>query len=196
MTENQIVAAAQSGDRDAELQLIVKYGKLVHKLAWKYSHSIPSLTHEDLTQEGNIGLLKAIRTYDPTKGAKFLTWAYHQVRGAITACNRSSQRQVKYPLSLENCPRAYYVPDPTQNFEAKDDIPEDLAEMLIESCCGGFETRRAKVVIDRFGLFGQTELRNCETAAKYNTSKFAVNTHVYAFKKKAAEKFPFLEMYL
>lgn len=196
MTESQLITAAQSGDRQAEVQLIIKYGKLIHKLAWKYARSASSLTHEDLTQEGNIGLLKAIRTYDAEKGAKFMTWAYHQIRGAITACTRSNKHHVKYPVSLENCPRAYQVADPSQEFVVKDDIPEDIAEVLIESCCGGFETRRAKIVIDRFGLFGQVELRNCETAAKYNVSKFAVNTHVYAFKKKAAEEFPYLSIFV
>lgn len=196
MTEDQLIAAAQSGDRDAELRLIVNYERLVHKLAWKHSYLLSSYTHDDLTQEGTIGLLKAIRTYDSTKGTKFLTWAYYQVRGAISACNRASQRQPIYSLPLENCPGAYLVSDPTQTLKIKDEIPNDVVETLIDSCCGGFKTRRAEVVIDRFGLFGRTELRNCEAAAKYNISKFAVNTHVYAFKKKAAKEFPFLETYL
>lgn len=195
-TENQIIAAAQAGDRRSERAILVKYERLVHKLAWKYSFTAPSFTHDDLIQEGNIGLLNAMRSFDPDRGAKFMTWAYYHIRGALTSCGRSDQRQPKYPQSLEDCPRAYNIVDPTQDIDVKDDLPENIARTLIESCCGGMETKRAKVVIDRFGLFGNKELRNCETAEKYNITKYAVNTHVYAFKKKAAEKFPFLEAYV
>lgn len=191
--ENLIIAKAQGGCRRSQTQLIRKYERLVHKLARKYAFTAVSHTHDDLAQEGFIGLLQAVRTYDTSKGAKFMTWAYYHIRGTITSCGRSDRRQPKYPYSLEDCPRAYNIEDPTQEAKVTEDVPKDLVKTLIEECCGGMNTKRAKVVIDRFGLFGKSELRNCECAAKYNITKYAVNTHVYAFKKKAAQKFPELE---
>jgi RNA polymerase sigma factor (sigma-70 family) len=196
LPENQIVALAQSGNRRAEKIILEKYERLVHKLAWKYAFMVPSYTHEDFVQEGNIGLVNAIRSFNDDRGAKFMTWAYYHIRGALTSCGKSDKRQPKYPLTLEDCPRAYNFEDPTQDIEVKDDLPENLAMMLISSCCGGFNTKRAKVVIDRFGLFGNKELRNCETAEKYGITKYAVNTHVYAFKKKAAQKFAHLKEFV
>lgn len=196
LAENQLVASAQRGDRRAERMLLKKYERLVHKLAWKYSFSAPSFTHDDMIQEGSIGLLSAIRSFDPDRGAKFMTWAYYHIRGALTSCGRSDQRQPKYPHSLEDCPRAYNIEDPAQDIEVRDTIPSSIVRTLVESCCGGLDTKRARIVIDRFGLFGERELRNCECAEKYSITKYAVNTHVYTFKRRAAEKFPHLQAFV
>jgi RNA polymerase sporulation-specific sigma factor len=194
--ENQLIAKAQEGCSRSQTQIIRKYERLVHKLARKYAFTAQAHTHEDLTQEGFIGLLNAMRSYDTTKGAKFMTWAYYHVRGSITSCGRSDRRQPKYPYSLEDCPRAYNIEDPTQELQVKEDVPTGLVRKIVEECCGGLHTKRAQVVMDRFGLFGNKELRNCECAEKYNITKYAVNTHVYAFKKKAIQKYPELEAYV
>jgi RNA polymerase sigma factor (sigma-70 family) len=194
--EVQLIKEAQSGCKRSQLAIIKQYERLVHKLARKYAFTAVSHSHDDLAQEGFIGLLQAVRTYDPSRGAKFMTWAYYHVRGTITACGRSDRRQPKYPLSLEDCQRAYNIEDPTQEIILKEDMPEGLVLSLLESCCGGLNTKRAQVVIDRFGLFGNEELRNCEAAEKYGITKYAVNTHVYAFKRKAAQKFPYLKVFV
>ena len=196
ITENQLIAQAQQGDRKAQLLVLKQYERLVHKLARKFAFTAASSTHDDLVQEGNIGLLNAMRTFDPLQGTKFITWAYYHIRGSITSSGRSDRRQPKYPHSLEDCQRAYNVEDPTQEVIVKEDIPTDLVRYVIAECCGGLETKRANVVMDRFGLFGKRELRNCECAEKYNITKYAVNTHVYAFKKKAADRFPELAAYV
>lgn len=194
--ENQLIAQAQAGDRRAERAVLKKYERLVHKLAWKYGFTAASHTHEDLTQEGYIGLLSAIKSYDPTRGAKFMTWAYYHVRGAITSCGRSDRAQPKYPYSLEDCPRAYNIEDPSQEIEVRMDVSPAVVRKVVEDSCGGMHTKRARIVIDRFGLFGNKELRNCECAAKYGMTKYAVNAHVYAMKKRAAQKFPELEAFV
>lgn len=194
--ENMTIAKAQGGCRQSQTQIIQKYERLVHKLARKYAFTAQSHVHDDLTQEGFIGLLNAVRSYDTSKGAKFMTWAYYHIRGSITACGRVDRKQPKYPYSLEDCARAYNVEDPSQTITVKTDVPDGLIRKVVEECCGGLSTKRAQIVIDRFGLFGKKELRNCECAAKYNITKYAVNTHVYAFKKKAALRFPELEAYV
>ena len=97
------------------------------------------------------------------------------------------------PYSLEDCPRAYNLEDLTQNPDVKMDIAESTVLKVIADSCGGLYTKRARVVIDRFGLFGNKELRNCECVTKYGMTKYAVNAHVYAMKKKAAQKFPELK---
>lgn len=195
-TENQLILKAQQGCKKSQLQLLMQYERLVHKLARKYSFTAPSCTHDDLAQEGRIGLINAIKTYDCERGASFMTWAYYQIRGCITSCGRIDRKQPAYPKSLEDCQRAYNVADPAQDYQVKEDLPDGLIKTLLEDCCGGLHTKRAKIVIDRFGLFGNPELRNCEAAEKYGITKYAVNTHVYSFKRKAAMKFPYLSVYI
>lgn len=174
------------------MQILAQYERLCHKLARKFAFVANNQDHNDLVQEGRIGLLNAIETYDPKYGAKFFTWAYYQVRAHIVGSGRSDRKQPKYPHSIEDCPRAYNVEDPSQEVVVKDDIPHQVIIDIIEQCCGGFNSKRANIVMDRFGLFGRKQLRNSECAEKYGLTKYAVNSHTYAMKKHVREKFPHL----
>jgi RNA polymerase sporulation-specific sigma factor len=180
----QLLAA---GDRTA---LLHKYERLIHKLARKFAFTAPNADHDDLVQEGRIGILKAIETYDESYGAGFMTWAYYHVRGAICGSGRSDRRQPRFPLSVEDADRRYNLEDESQEIEVRDDLATDLVRKVIAECCGGLHTKRASIVMDRYGLLGRKELRNKECAAKYGLTKFAVNSHTYSFKLKAREKFP------
>lgn len=125
-----------------------------------------------------------------------MTWAYYHVRGRIASAGKSDRKQPKFPRSIEDCPRAYNVEDPTQNPVVKDDLPANLALKLIEECCGGLHTKRAQIVMDRYGLLGNPELRNCECAKKYGLTKYAINSHTYQFKKKVRARFPELASFV
>ena len=194
--EYELIAKAQNGDQTAVEAMLIKYERLCHKLARKFAFTAPSFQHEDLVQEGRIALMEAIKTYETGHGAVFLTWAYYHVRGRIAGAGKSDRKQPKFPRSIEDCPRAYNVEDPTQTIEVKDDLPRGLALKLIEECCGGLHTKRAKIVMDRYGLFGQPELRNCECAEKYGLTKYAINSHTYQFKRKVRARFPELSKYV
>lgn len=69
-----------------QTQLLEKYTPLVHKIAGGFTHKRPSvLDYDDLVQAGRVGLLDAIKKFDPDneKGAQFQTYATFRVRGAI-----------------------------------------------------------------------------------------------------------------
>lgn len=194
--EYELIARAKRGDEKAKAAIVLKYDRLCHKLARKFAFTAPSFQHEDLVQEGRIAVLKAIDSYETGKGTVFLTWCFYHVRGSVASAGRHDRKQPKYPKSIEDCPRAYNVEDPTQIPVVKDDLPRHLATKLIKECCGGFHTKRAKVVIDRYGLFGNPELRNCECAEKYGMTKYAVNSHTLQFKNKVRKKFPELAEFI
>lgn len=187
----QVVKSAQSGDQKAKTRILLQYENLCHKLSRKFAFTAPNHDHDDLFQEAQIGLLRAIETFDVDAGASFMTWAFYQVRGAVASAGKTDRKQPKYPLSIESSVRAYNVEYDNEP-EIRDDLPTGLALRLIEECAGGIGTKRAKIVIDRFGLFGFTPLRNCEVCAKYGISKNAVVSHTYNFKKKVRERFPHL----
>ena len=194
--ELELIAQAQAGDERAKVIIIDKYMRLCHKLARKFAFTASSFNHDDLVQEGIIGLLQALKTYRSDRGAVFMTWAYYHVRGSIAGAGRSDRRQPRYPKSVEDCPRAYNVEDPTQRIVVKEELPPTLVEKLIKECAGGFHTKRAKVVLDRFGLLGRDQLRNCEAAEKYGITKYAVNSHTSSFKRRVREKFPELAHFI
>ena len=187
--ELQLIAEAQAGSKSALACMLKKYELLCHKLARKFGFTSPNADHDDLFQEAQIGLMSAVGSYDKTKNASFMTWAFYAVRGAIVSSGKTDRKQPRYPVSLETSQRAYNVED-DRVYTVKDDLPENLVHRLIEDCCGGFHTKRAKIICDRYGLLGNEELRNCETAEKYGISKNAVVSHTYNFKKKVRAKFP------
>ena len=82
----ETLAKAKGGDRKAQMAILNQYEKLCHKLARKFAFTAPSFVHEDLVQEGRMGLLHAINTFDPDNGAAFMTWAYYNVQIGRASC--------------------------------------------------------------------------------------------------------------
>src|ERR1044071_8314391 len=84
--EIELAARIQAGDEAAREHMIKANLRLVVKYARDYEGlGVPVL---DLISEGNIGLMKAVDRFDPTKGARFCTyatfWIKQQIRRALT----------------------------------------------------------------------------------------------------------------
>ena len=191
--ELQLLSEAKAGKEKARAAIVFKYDRLCHKLAHKFAFTAPNHDHEDLVQSGRIGLLHAIDSFDPNNGAKFMTWAYYHVRGCVAGCGRVDQKQPAFPKSIEDADRQHNLEDTSQRIDVREEFTEKLIVQIISDCCGGLHTKRANVVMDRYGLLGRKELRNCEAAAKYGITKYAINSHTYSFKCKARELFPHLK---
>src|SRR5699024_12539446 len=71
----------QYEDEEAQTNLVIHYERVVQSLARKYSNGKPY--HEDLVQVGMLGLLGAIRRYDPTFGRSFEAFAVPTIIGEI-----------------------------------------------------------------------------------------------------------------
>jgi RNA polymerase sigma-32 factor len=74
-------ALAETGDIEVAKKLVVANLRLVVKIAMEYRNAWQNLM--DLIQEGNIGLMKAVSKYDPTKGAKLSYYASWWIRSYI-----------------------------------------------------------------------------------------------------------------
>lgn len=72
------VRLRDKNDLEAAQQLILSHLRLVISIARGFlGYGLP---YADLIQEGNIGLMKAIRHYDPDRGARLMTFAVHWIR--------------------------------------------------------------------------------------------------------------------
>lgn len=76
---------------NANLRLVVNYAK-------RYMSS--GMSFQDLIQEGNIGLLKAVDKYDYTKGFKFSTYATWWIKQAITRAIADQGRTIRIPVHM------------------------------------------------------------------------------------------------
>lgn len=92
-----LAAEAQAGDALAEETLIRKYSGIVYKKARAYF--MAGADAEDVVQEGMIGLLKAVRTYDADKNASFGTYAERCVTNQIISAIRTADRIKHKPLN-------------------------------------------------------------------------------------------------
>jgi len=189
MANDQVFYDAVKGDARAVNLVVKQYTPLVHKLVNKYMWMAPKHSREDLVQEGLMGVVKAIQTFDEKRGCKPMTWIYPQVRGAVQGIARKENRNPKYPLSLEQSDWAKNLEDPNQ-FEVRDELVSCRIQEIVLAGCGSLDSKRAQIVCSRYGLLGQEELRQGEVAKKFGMTKQAVNSHIARFSKIVREKHP------
>jgi RNA polymerase sporulation-specific sigma factor len=192
MVTTDLLTRAIKGDARSITAIVNQYTPLVHKIVNKYAWMSPSHSREDLVQEGLLGVVKAIETFDLNRGTRFMTWVYPQVRGAVQGLARKDNRMPKYPLSLEQSDWGGNLEDEVQ-YEVKDEYKANLIHDLIIAGCGSLDSKRAQIVCDRYGLLGRKEMRQGEVAQKYGMTKQAINSHISRFSKIVREKHPELE---
>lgn len=95
--ESRLLAAAQAGDQLASAELLRRYRRLVRGRARHYF--LAGADRDDVTQEGMLGLLKAIRDYDSARQSSFYSFAELCVTRQIISAVKSSTRLKHTPLN-------------------------------------------------------------------------------------------------
>lgn len=159
-----LIARAQGGDQAALARVVETHQRFVFRLATRMHGRLPL---EDAVQEGNLGLLRAVARFDPTRGAPFTSYAAIWVRSKITfyvirvpenACHGPERVQPPLVVSLDGTGATTRLRDQKTLAETiQDPAAKDRAETVV-ACqeaverLSGLEKRRRFALRSHFGL--------------------------------------------
>lgn len=98
--QTQLAIKAKAGDRAAMDKLVKCNLRFVLTIAKEYQYG--NIDVEDLINEGNIGLIKAVDRFDSTKGFKFISYAVWWVRQSIMQFIYENGNMVRLPINKIN----------------------------------------------------------------------------------------------
>ena len=127
--EIEIGRRAAQGDPEAKEIMINENLRLVVAMARKFLNR--GLSYQDLIQEANIGLMRAVEKFDPDKGFRFSTYATWWIRQSLTRAIADQSRDIRIPVhtteqiyKIKKIQRELF-----QEFN-REPTPEEIAEKI------------------------------------------------------------------
>ncbi len=155
--EREALARMKEGDESARQELIERNMRLIVHIARKYK--VPGCTFDDLISIGAIGLIKAVRSYDPEAGTSLSTYAARCIENEILMSLRHSRKQ-QNDVSLDE-PLGTDSDGNTVSFSDLLGTPPDLVEdevrrrVTLDAVGKALPTlpeRERKVLMMRYGI--------------------------------------------
>lgn len=169
-----------NGDREAYHVLIEHNLRLVAHVAKKFDSC--GIDHDDLISIGTVGLIKAVETYQPTKGTKFATYAARCIQNEILMQIRTLKKTRKdvslySPIGMDKEGNEITIGDLLKS--DTDDTEEQVSQrMEIKSMLkllDVLDERERKVIEMRFGLTDGNEWTQNEVADQLGISRSYVS---------------------
>ena len=149
LEEEQKFARQLRDDNDLEAagKLVLSHLRLVVSVSRKYLGY--GLSHGDLIQEGNIGLMKAVKRFDPDQGVRLVSYALHWIRAEIHEYILKNWRMVKVATTKAQRKLFFNLRSMKQGF--KDDVEtqthrDTLTDAQIETMARQLNVKREEVI--------------------------------------------------
>lgn len=176
-SNEELCASARRGDAGARNELVENNLGFIRKTAnelWSSQRELNSallLDREDLVQEGALGLLRCVDTFDPESGGKFLSYAAPAVRNAMLDSIRERSRtfeaqNIGSRISLESAAHDGTRYTPKQLYLERESFEE------LHAALGRIEPREWGYIEYRFGFDDEdTERTLTQTARHFHLSE-------------------------
>jgi RNA polymerase primary sigma factor len=127
--EVKLALQIKRGDQRARTEMVIANLRLVVKMARDYANlGLPLL---DLISEGNIGLMKAVERFDPSKGSKLSTYASWWIRQSIKRALANQTKTIRLPIHLvEKIGKIRRVSSQMTEELGREPTDEELAEEI------------------------------------------------------------------
>ena len=187
--ENEYVLKALENDEYAKNKLIEHNLRLVVYLAKRYESAGYDL--EDLVSIGTIGLIKGINTYKPDKNIKLATYASRCIDNEILMFLRKNKRRkaelsFEDNLSYDSEGNELHLEDVlgTEPDIVTKGLDDELNYNLLHQELEKLNDRDKKIIILRYGLFGEEEMTQKDVAEYLKISQ----SYISRIEKKVIKK--------
>ena len=140
----------EENDLAAAGKLVLSHLRLVVSIARQYlGYGLP---HGDLIQEGNVGLMKAVKRFDPDQGVRLVSYAMHWIKAEIHEYILKNWRMVKVATTKAQRKLFFNLRSMKQRFKSDDAAAEagthreTLSEDQIESMAAELRVKREEVI--------------------------------------------------
>jgi RNA polymerase primary sigma factor len=126
--EKEYARRIAKGDPVARKKMIEANLRLVVKIARKYMHQ--GISHLDLIEEGNLGLIRAVEKFDASRNCRFSTYATWWIRQSIERAIANFSRTIRLPIHISS--RVYRISKIVRNYVEKngnEPSPEEIVEI-------------------------------------------------------------------
>ena len=137
----------EAGDVQAAGQLVLSHLRLVVSVSRKYlGYGLP---HGDLIQEGNIGLMKAVKRFDPDQNVRLVSYAMHWIKAEIHEYILKNWRMVKMATTKAQRKLFFNLRSMKQGFKDDADVAthrDTLTSDQIDSMARTLNVKREEVI--------------------------------------------------
>lgn len=189
MSNEELVALIQGGERDKLVELWRQVRRMVLKEAVRWSaYRSNGVELEDLEQAGFIALMRAVDSFDPTAGVKFSTWYYSIMKDEFQrATGRRTEKQRRAPLDAAFSLDAPITED-SDNLSLCDTIPDPAAEAAILGVDRREDLRRLHAALEAAIAALPPDLQAAIRGRYYRGEVVNANTHNKAMRMLRAPK--------
>ena len=187
--EEECFIKMSQGDKSAKNKLIEHNLRLVAHIVKKYAQSASE--QDELISIGTIGLIKAVSSFDYSKGAKFATYASRCIENEILMSFRAAKKSagdvyINEPVETDKDGNTMSLIDLIDDGV---DIHEQVeltirSKQLYRFLASALDERETEIIIYRYGLYGSAPHTQNETAELLGISR----SYVSRIEKKALQK--------